>query len=140
MRALPAGLLLVAALVLAAPATAADPLRALRFFHSPSGNIDCVLASDSARCDIRAHTFKPPPRPAFCDLEWGSVLSVGKTSRRGGFACVGDTARDPKAKALAYGKTLRVGSLRCVSRTDGVRCNNRRGHGFLVGRAAYRLF
>jgi hypothetical protein len=131
-------LALAAALMLALPAAA--PAQTLRFFHSPSGNIDCVLASDSARCDIRAHTFTPPPRPAFCDLEWGSVLSVGKTSRRGGFACVGDTARDPKAKALAYGKTLRVGSLRCVSRTDGVRCNNRRGHGFLVGRAAYRLF
>jgi hypothetical protein len=30
--------------------------------------------------------------------------------------------------------------MRCTSRTDGVRCVNRRGHGFLVGRTAYRLF
>jgi hypothetical protein len=131
-------LVLAATLIVAAPASA--PASTLRFFHSPSRNIDCVLAGDSARCDIRSHTFRAPPRPSFCDLEWGSVLSVAKTSRRGGFACVGDTARDPKSRALAYGKTLRVGSMRCVSRTDGMRCNNRRGHGFLLGRAAYRLF
>jgi hypothetical protein len=137
MRAIVLALAFAATLVVAAPAPAATTLR---FFHSPSRNIDCVLASDSARCDIRAHTFRAPPRPSFCDLEWGSVLSVGKTSRRGGFACVGDTARDPKSRALAYGKSLRVGSMRCVSRTDGMRCNNRRGHGFLLGRAAYRLF
>ena len=130
-------LALAAMLVSAAPAPAASTLR---FFHSPSRNIDCVLTSDSARCDIRSRTFRAPKRPSFCDLEWGSVLSVGKTSRRGSFACVGDTARDPRSPVLAYGKSLRVGSMRCVSRTDGMRCNNRRGHGFLLGRAAYRLF
>jgi hypothetical protein len=131
-------LALAAALVLAAPASARAST--LRFFHSPSRNIDCVLSSASARCDIRAHTFRAPPRPSFCDLEWGSVLAIDKTGRRGGFACVGDTARDPKSRALAYGRTLRAGSIRCASRLDGMRCNNRRGHGFLVGRAAYRLF
>jgi hypothetical protein len=46
----------------------------------------------------------------------------------------------PKAKALAFGKTIRVATMRCTSRTDGVRCANGRGHGFLIGRAAYRLF
>ena len=130
-------LVLAATLVVAAPASAASTLR---FFHSPSRNIDCVMTSDTARCDLRAHTFTAPRRPSSCDLEWGSVLSVGKTSKRGGFACVGDTARDPKSRALAYGKKVRVGSMRCVSRTDGMRCNNRRGHGFLAGRTAYRLF
>ena len=130
-------LALAATLVLAAPAPAASTLR---FFHSPSRNIDCVLTSDSARCDIRSRTFEAPPRPSSCDLDWGSVLSVGKTSSRGRFGCVGDTARDPRSPALAYGRSLRVGSMRCVSRRDGIRCNNRRGHGFALGRAAYRLF
>jgi hypothetical protein len=140
MRALPAGLLLVVALVLAAPATGADPLRALRFFHSPSGNIDCLVSPDSARCDIRVKSFRSPPRPARCDLDWGGALAVGKTSRRGSFACIGDTVRDPRARSLAYGRSIVAGSLRCTSRTDGVRCVNHRGHGFLVGRTAYRLF
>jgi hypothetical protein len=130
-------LALAAVLLLAAPAPAAQTLR---FFHSPSRNIDCVLTSDSARCDLRAHAFTAPPRPRSCDLEWGSVLAVSKTSRRGGFGCVGDTARDPKSRALAYGRSVRVGSMRCVSRRDGMRCDNRRGHGFLASRAAYRLF
>ncbi|MEA2193590.1 MAG: hypothetical protein QOG42_24, partial [Solirubrobacteraceae bacterium] len=95
MRAAPACLLvLVLVLALAAPASAADPLR---FFRSPSANIDCLVTNDYARCDIRARSFTAPRRPARCDLEWGSSLSVAKASRRGGFACVGDTVRDPKA-------------------------------------------
>jgi hypothetical protein len=81
-----------------------------------------------------------PARPESCDLEWGSTISVSAPSRRGGFGCGGDTVRDPKAKALAFGKTIRVATMRCTSRTDGVRCANGRGHGFLIGRAAYRLF
>src|ERR1700751_6099274 len=123
-------------LAFAAPA----PAVTLHFFHSPSGNIDCLVASDEAPCDIRQHSFTSPPRPKRCDLEWGSVVAVGKSSKRGTFGCVGDTARDPKAKALPYGKTIRAGGMRCTSRTDGVRCANGRGHGFLIGRAKYRLF
>jgi hypothetical protein len=123
-------------LVVAAPAGADT----LRFFRAPSGNIDCLVSEGYARCDIRTHTFKAPRRPATCDLEWGSVLSVGKANRRGGFACVGDTARDPSARALPYGRSIAVGRVRCTSRTDGIRCRNRFGRGFLVGRTAYRLF
>jgi hypothetical protein len=140
MRALPAVLLVALAAVLAAPAGAAGRLPTLHFFHSPSGNIDCVVSSDSARCDIRVKTFRSPPRPARCDLDWGGALAVAKTSRRGSFACIGDTVRDPHARSLAYGRSIVAGSMRCTSRTDGVRCANRRGHGFLVGRTAYRLF
>jgi hypothetical protein len=130
-------LLLVA---LALPAVA--PAATLRFFHSPSGNIDCLVSSYQARCDIRSHTFTSPPKPARCDLDWGQSIAVGKASRRGGFACIGDTVRDPtgKAKALAYGRTLHAGTLHCTSQTAGMRCANARGHGFLVGRASYRLF
>ena len=126
--------------LLLAFAASAPAATTFHFFHSPSKNIDCVIYNDNARCDLRAHSFKAPPRPKRCDLEWGSVVSVGKASKRGGFACVGDTARDPKAKTLAYGKTIRAGSMHCTSRTDGIRCANGRGHGFLVSRQAYKLF
>src|ERR1044072_5186872 len=134
MRAALPGLPILLALAPAAPAATT-----FRFFHSPSRNIDCVISADEARCDLRAHSFRAPPRPKSCDLEWGSVVAVGKASRRGGFACVGDTARDPKATTLPYGKTIRAGGMRCTSRTDGMRCANRRGHGFLVSRSKYRL-
>jgi hypothetical protein len=130
-------LAVVGALLAAASPAGADTLR---FFHSPSGNIDCLVSEGYARCDIRAHTFKAPKRPAACDLEWGSVLSVGKANRRGGFACVGDTVRDPSARALPYGRSIVVGRVRCTSRADGIRCRNRFGRGFLLGRTAYRLF
>jgi hypothetical protein len=129
---------LIVTLLLAAPAAA--PAATLRFFHSPSRNIDCVLTSADARCDIRRFTFKPPRKPASCDLDWGSVLTVARTSRRGAFGCVGDTARDPRSPVLAYGRSLSVGTMRCTSRTDGMRCSNRRGHGFLLARTRYRLF
>ena len=135
-----AALLSLALLAAALALPAATPADTFRFFHSPSGNIDCVVSGDFARCDIRARTFKAPRRPASCDLEWGSTLTVARKSRRGAFGCVGDTARDPKAKALAFGRSIRVATMRCTSRIDGVRCHNGRGHGFLVGRAAYRLF
>ena len=136
-RALPLGFALLLVGLLAASAPAATTFH---FFHSPSRNIDCVISGDQARCDIRQHSFRAPPRPRSCDLEWGSVVAVGKASKRGSFACVGDTARDPKAKTLAYGKTIRAGGMRCTSRTDGIRCRNSRGHGFLISRARYLLF
>jgi hypothetical protein len=134
-------MILCIALLLAGAASAvAAPPKAFHFFHSPSGNIDCLVTKDFARCDIRQHTFRGPARPKRCDLEWGSVLEIGKSDRRGGFGCVGDTVRDPSARALAYGKTIRAGGMHCTSRTDGVRCANSRGHGFLLGRTKYRLF
>ena len=42
---------------------------------------------------------------------------------------------------LRYGKTFRVGKLRCTSRRTGLTCKNRRGHGWWLGRyVGYRLF
>jgi hypothetical protein len=131
--------MLVLALLIVAPATA-NAANGFHFFHSPSGNIDCLVYKDQARCDIRQHEFRAPARPKRCDLEWGSSIAVGKSSKHGGFACVGDTVRDPSAKSLPYGKSIRAGGMRCTSRTDGVRCANAAGHGFLIARRSYKLF
>ena len=139
MRAGPRLCLAVFALLMLGPVPPAAGAT-LRFFHSPSGNIDCLVSAGYARCDIRARTFKTPKRPATCELDWGSAVSVGATNRRSAFACVGDTVRAPNARSLAYGRSLSVGRVRCTSRVDGIRCTNRFGRGFLVGRTAYRLF
>ena len=130
--------ILTVALLFVLPAS--SPAATLRFFHSPSRNIDCLVTSDYARCDIQRFTFTPPRKPAGCGEDWGFSLSVKRTSRRGAFACVGDTIREPSAPTLAYGRSVSVGGMRCTSRTDGVRCVNRRRHGFLVARARFRLF
>jgi len=55
--------------------------------------------------------------------------------------CVGDTTLDPKAKVLAYGSSkLYGGKFRCTSRTSGLRCANRSGHGFFISRQKQSIF
>ena len=56
-------------------------------------------------------------------------------------ACVGDTALDPRAPVLAYGKSkVYAKSFRCTSRTSGLRCQNKAGHGFFLSRAKQSIF
>lgn len=109
-------------------------------FQSPSGNIGCYVYADGARCDVRSHTFKPPPRPRSCEGDYGNALSILPSSKRGRFVCHGDTALNPKARKLAYGSSVTVGRLRCKSTTAGITCKNRSGHGFFVAKEKYRLF
>jgi hypothetical protein len=55
--------------------------------------------------------------------------------------CVGDTALNPKAKVLRYGQSkLFGGKFRCSSRTSGLRCQNRSGHGFFISREKQSIF
>lgn len=125
--------LITAALVAAAPASAAT------FFETPSHNIGCVISSSGARCDIREHAWKPPPKPQSCPVDWGNGLTVG---RRGfaHFVCAGDTVLGGK-RVLDYRKSIRRGRFTCTSRRDGVRCVNRRNdHGFKLARRSARWF
>jgi hypothetical protein len=109
-------------------------------FQTPTGNIGCYVLKDYARCDIVTRDWRGPKRPASCDLEWGDAIGISPKGRRGTFVCHGDTARDPHARKLAYGHSLSAGSMRCRSRTDGVRCTNNAGHGFFISRQSYRRF
>lgn len=125
--------LITAALVAAAPASAAT------FFETPSHNIGCVISSSGARCDIREHAWKPPPKPQSCPVDWGNGLTV---ERRGfaHFVCAGDTVLGGK-RVLDYRKSIRRGRFTCTSRRDGVRCVNRRNdHGFKLARRSARWF
>jgi hypothetical protein len=124
---------LVASAVLAAPASAAT------FFENPSHNIGCVIDKSGARCDIRAHTWKPPPKPDSCSVDWGYGLTVA----RRGFAewvCAGDTVFGGK-RVLDYGESISKGRFTCTSFRNGVRCvNDRNGHGFRLARRFARWF
>ena len=116
------------ALAMAPPAHAAPVL-----FESPSHNIGCYIAKSGVRCDIRVHTWKPPPKPDWCDVDWGNGLEVG---RHGGghFVCAGDTVLGGK-RVLGYGKSIQRGRFRCTSRRNGMRCVNERSrHGFKLAR------
>jgi hypothetical protein len=119
---------------------AADRAGAVTSFQSPSGNIGCVIDRQSGvRCDIRNRDWRPPPKPASCQLDWGQGLEVGRRGR-GHFVCAGDTTLG-QGRRLAYGKAIRRGRFRCVSRRSGMRCVNRRnGHGFALSRERARRF
>lgn len=115
----------------------------LKQFQSPSHNIGCYLSKQrggSVRCDIREHSWTAPPKPAFCDVDWGGGLQVG-SKRRGSIVCAGDTVLDPGSPVLGYGKASELGSIACRSSEAGVRCSNTQsGHGFFVSRERYGLF
>jgi hypothetical protein len=113
-------------------------------FRSPSGNVVCALTVESGaqswvRCDVTRHTWTLPPKPADCDLDWGSVATVtdsGKPATMG--ACVSDPAWTG-TEQLGYGHALRLGELECRSSTTGVECVTG-SHGFVVSRGSYRVW
>jgi hypothetical protein len=122
---------------------AAQPKRILHLktFRTPSGNIGCAMYEGGARCDIRKRDWKPLPRAAACSREvgYGQGLEV-PAGGEAGFVCAGDTALDPTASSLAYGTASRVGGSECISRSDGITCVNRAGHGFFISIQSYQVF
>jgi hypothetical protein len=134
--------LLAATLALGAIASSAGARTSgLAFFRTPSGNIGCVASTNpnGLRCDIKSGLRPRPVRPNDCHLDYGDSLEMGATGRPA-FTCHGDTVFDPRAKVLAYGKTLTYGPFRCTSRPAGLTCRNRAGHGWFLSRASYRRF
>jgi hypothetical protein len=110
------------------------------FFQTPSRNIGCVYVAPFGvkdrpylRCDIGGGLHPLPPRPGSCDLDWGYGYSMSDTGRARPF-CAGDTARDPRAPVLPYGRTWRRGPFTCASQRTGLRCTNRTRHGFFLSR------
>ena len=139
--------LLIAVLAVAVSSGLASAGRAsgIVFFRTPSGNIGCVYApaeqgrQASLRCDIRSGLRPKPARPARCDLDYGDSYELPR-SGRAIVVCHGDTALDPHAPVLAYGRIWRRGGLACSSKAVGLRCTNARRHGFFMSRAhSYRF-
>jgi hypothetical protein len=129
---------LALAVTLTTPAAADAP----KSFMSPTGNIACVLFSDthnSARCDIRefspSHTEPPPD----CGLDWGGSYEVFDTGPAV-LACVGDTIFLEFGPVLDYGEQISAGSIVCRSERTGMTCTNQAGHGFTLTRARQTLF
>src|SRR5688500_6054265 len=117
----------------------ATDAKALEHFASPSGNIGCIMTRAGVRCDIRERDWSPPPKPASCELDWGSGVFVGRRGRAS-MVCAGDTTLGA-SRRLAYGDAETLGRFRCLSRRVGMRCVNRRnGHGFLLSRERLRRF
>jgi hypothetical protein len=133
-RLLGAGLaLLVGALLVPAAAFA------FKGFDSPTDNIGCVMESHGVRCDISDHEWRSPPKPKWCDVDYGGGLFIGAKGKAT-WICAGDTALH-SGPPLAYGHSQSLGRYRCVSLEAGMRCVNRRtGHGFLLSRQTAHRF
>jgi Family of unknown function (DUF6636) len=141
----------VVALALIAPASYAGS--GLRFFHTADGNIDCGMVKGQkkkrhkhprfpgeARCDIKSHTWVAPPKPKFCDVDWGFGTEVGDKSF-GRYVCAGDTVALPNSPVLAAGASMTLGRYTCSVPVNSVRCtNNLTGHGFEISAEAVSLF
>ncbi|MFL5919982.1 MAG: DUF6636 domain-containing protein [Gaiellaceae bacterium] len=132
-----------AALVVALALALATPAEAIvTQFRTPSSNIGCVFSSDPRlggtylRCDIRSGLKPKPKRPCQLDLTGFQMAPRGRAT----VVCAGDTAVDPRARALSYGSKWARGGYTCTSRHTGLRCKNRSGHGFFLSRArSYRF-
>jgi hypothetical protein len=111
------------------------------YFETPSHNIGCFVSAHDARCDVRRHSWSPPPEPKYCikaGVDWGGGLAVGP--HRAEFVCAGDTTLGGPA-VLGYRHTTQRGSIVCASARAGMTCTNgANGHGFFVSRDSYRLF
>jgi hypothetical protein len=118
----------------------------LRIFHTPNGNIGCAMIfgkesqGGGARCDIAKHSWKAPPKPKWCDVDYGGGLNVGP-HRRAEFVCAGDTVLH-QGKVLPIGGVEKLGPYRCkVVSSRMVRClNHDTGHGFRLSPHLARLF
>ena len=129
----------LAAVAATAPALAATPAA---FFASPSRNIGCVIIDGTARCDIRTRDWRLPRRPRSCPMivDFGQGLILTATGRAR-LVCAGDTAMDPQAPILPYGRTITRGAISCTSARTGMTCrSSRTRHGFFISRQSYRLF
>jgi hypothetical protein len=127
------------ALAIALLLVSAAQASAYTFFETPSHNIGCVISKAGARCDIREHAWKPPPKPESCEVDWGYGLEV---TRRGfaGWVCAGDTVFGGK-KVLDYRESISRGRFTCTSYRNGMRCvNDRNHHGFSLARRQARWF
>lgn len=108
-------------------------------FTSPSGNIGCAMDEESVRCDIRQRSWKPPPAPKDCELDYGQGLQLSAGAEPG-FVCAGDTTLGA-GPPLPYGEATAKGLLTCESEESGMTCTDTEtGRGFTLSKESYELF
>ncbi len=112
----------------------------LKFFHTPSGNINCLFlkaqGERSLRCDVYNAT-NTPPKGDCVEGDYGFSFGLrpsGKARR----LCVSDAVN--AGRVVPYGSSIERYGMRCKSRTTGLTCRNRSGHGFKLAREAQKLF
>lgn len=124
----------------AVPANAQDSVIGLQ---TPSGNIHCQLFNDdkqtSLRCDIGQIATRPP-RPADCELDWGSAFEISVRGNNAQRICHGDTVMDKSLPVLGYGGIWQRDGFTCTSDQGGLTCFNADRHGFSLSKAKQNIF
>ncbi|GAA1730771.1 DUF6636 domain-containing protein [Aeromicrobium alkaliterrae] len=113
-------------------------------FTSPTGNIVCYVnvTADQWGCVIGERSYTEPPGADDCFASFGKgFVSVQggplQPQCRGGVLAAAESGGGP---TLAYGSTLTVGAVTCMSQQTGVTCvDERSGHGLFISKAAYAL-
>jgi hypothetical protein len=125
-------------------AAIAVPAPADGSFQSPSGDITCLLGTDTpsgkaiADCEIADHIWVAPPRSPDCPLNWGSRFRLEQGSAAV-FACYHQELPAPQ-QTLDYGQMQSVGVITCDSEPAGMTCtDSSTGHFFRVSRESYQL-
>ncbi len=112
------------AVIVAALAPATASAFKLRIFHTPGGNIGCSLifgrgsGGGGIRCDIAQPLLEIPPKPKWCDVDYGNGLTVG-AHRKAQFVCAGDTVLH-QGRKLAVGGVMKLGPT--SARASGAPC------------------
>jgi hypothetical protein len=128
-----------AATIALAATTHADPDGFGERFQSPSGNIVCILDGNSVACQIKQHTYAPPP-PGNCPLGGWSTTFALDPGQPPHHLCQGGMIADGPMPTLDYGQTRSAGPLTCDSEPSGVTCtDSSTGHFFRVSRESYQL-
>jgi hypothetical protein len=119
-----------------------------RGFKTPSQNIHCMLddfgvdtgTPVTLRCDIRQTSNATPPRPQWCEYDWGNSFSVSASKTKAELMCVGDTVTSDDWPVLGYGDVWQAEGFTCRSEKSGLTCFNAFRNGFSLSRAAQKLF
>jgi hypothetical protein len=109
------GFLAILFVLLTATAASATPA----FFHSPTGNIECQLQKKLVYCESLA-------AQRTVTMKKDGTLKLCAT------ACLSDGPED--AITLAYGKSIKRGSIKCSSAQDGITCRTH-GKGFRIDKS-----
>jgi hypothetical protein len=138
----------IGAVAASSSAAGRSSARILPGFRSPSGNIKCYYNPRG----LTSRGFTPVVRCSLDHADYGLKLqhrckagdwhgfTLTPTKKPLLFCPAGATGDHPAYRTLAYGKSWQRGPFACTSRTTGVTCRNRTGHGLFVSRQAYRTW
>jgi hypothetical protein len=132
---------LVAALVLAPVVASGQPAfqPPPDAFQTPSGNIHCLYAGGTLRCDVIEHEYATTPHAPGCSGDWPGHLTLHAAGQVA-LPCHAASVRNDESFVLGYGARWLGQGMTCDSDEAGLWCTNGAGHGFQASRSRLRLF